>query len=101
MVKRICTIDNREAWHVMMSFKQQEVLENIVSKLQERFPEVKLVGVEEINAHSFWVNIIEPKDEDRQLELSDLQAELGTDALLEYGVNFHFMPAHIEEILAG
>jgi len=85
----------------MMSFKQQEVLKSIIGKMQERFPEVKLVEVEEMNTQSFWVSLIEPTDEDRQFELDDLQAELGTDALLDYGINFHFMPANSESMQIG
>lgn len=77
----------------MMNFKQKEVLENIVAELQERFPEVRLTEIEEIGPHEFWVMLTEPDDEDRQSALDSLQGELGTDALLNYGVNFHFMPA--------
>jgi hypothetical protein len=85
----------------MMSWKQQEVLDKMLGKIQERFPEVKLVRVEEVNTQSFWISLIEPADEERQFELNDLQAELGTDALLEYGINFHFMPADATNVLAS
>lgn len=81
----------------MMNFKQQEILDAIIAKFQERFPEVRLVEVEELNPHEYWVLLIEPTDEDRLFELERLQAELGTDALVDYGVNFHFMPAGSEE----
>jgi len=77
----------------MMNFKQKEVLENIVAGLRKEFPEVRLVGVEEITPFEFWVSLTEPEDEERQNALDELQGELGTDALLDYGVNFHFMPA--------
>jgi len=77
----------------MMNFKHKEVLENIVVGLRENFPEVRLVGVEAITPFEFWVTLTEPADEERQLALEKLQGELGTDALLDYGVNFHFMPA--------
>lgn len=76
----------------MMNFKQREVLERIMSKLQQQFPEVRLVSVEDITPYEFWVNLVEPTDEDRQMALEDLQAELGTEALVDYGVNFRFMP---------
>ncbi len=85
----------------MMNFKQQEILDAIISKFQERFPEVRLVGVEELNPHEYWVLLVEPTDEDRLFELERLQAELGTDALVDYGVNFHFMPADPEENMPG
>jgi hypothetical protein len=77
----------------MMNFKQKEVLESIIAELRQKFPEVRLTGVEELSPHEFWVILTEPDDEERQLALDALQGELGTDALLNYGVNFHFMPA--------
>ncbi|QTA91955.1 hypothetical protein [Desulfonema magnum] len=80
----------------MMNFKQKEVLENIIAGLQKKFPEVRLVGIEELNPFEFWVTLTEPADEERQIALETLQGELGTDALLDYGVNFHFMPAAFE-----
>lgn len=76
-----------------MNFKQKEVLENIIAELQQKFPEVRLKGIEELNPYEFWVMLTEPDDEEGQLALDALQGELGTDALLNYGVNFHFMPA--------
>ena len=51
------------------------------------------MGIEELNPFEFWVTLTEPEDEERQVALENLQGELGTDALLDYGVNFHFMPA--------
>jgi hypothetical protein len=84
----------------MMNFKQKEVLETIITKLHEKFPEVQLVSVEDLGPNSFWVTMIEPTDEDRQMELDQLQAELGTDALMEYGINFHFVPASLEKVAA-
>ncbi len=77
----------------MMNFKQKEILENVIAGLRKEFPEVRFVGVEALTPHEFWVTLTEPADEDRQIALERLQGELGTDALLDYGVNFHFMPA--------
>ena len=85
----------------MMNFKQREVLESIVAGLRKEFPEVRLVGVEEITPFEFWVTLTEPDDEDRQLAMEELQGEMGTDALLDYGVNFHFMPAVSEALSRG
>jgi len=80
----------------MMNFKQKEVLENIIAELQKKFPEVRLTGIEELSPHEFWVILTEPDDEECRLALDTLQGELGTDALLDYGVNFHFMPAVVQ-----
>jgi len=76
-----------------MNFKQKEILDTMIVKFQTRFPEVRLVNVEELNPYEFWVVLEEPTDEKRQRALEELQAELGTDALVDYGVNFHFIPA--------
>lgn len=81
----------------MMNFKQEEVLQSIIAKLQEKFPEVQLVSVEELGADSFWVTLIEPSDEDRQIELEALQGELVTDALMDYGFVFQLVPASMEK----
>ena len=84
----------------MMNFKQKEILDNIIAKLQEKFPEVRLVSIGDITPYEFWVNLVEPTDEDRQFELNELEAELGTDALVDYGVNFRFMPVNVEAPVA-
>ena len=60
----------------MTNFEQQEILQDIVAKLQAQFPEVRLVSVEDITPYEFWVNLIEPTDEDRLLKLEELEAEL-------------------------
>ena len=83
----------------MMNFKQKEVLDTIIAKLQEKFPEVRLVSIGDITPYEFWVNLIEPTDEDRQCELEALEGELGTDALVDYGVNFRFMPVSQETLV--
>ncbi|MDM8525997.1 hypothetical protein QUF80_21700 [Desulfococcaceae bacterium HSG8] len=67
-------------------------IENIIAELQKKFHEVRLTGIEEFSPHEFWVILTEPDNEERQLSLEKLQGELGTDVLLGYGVNFHFIP---------
>lgn len=82
----------------MMNFKQEEVLQNIIATLKEKFPEIHLISVEELNPHSFWVTINDLSDEDEQFALDDLMAELTTDALIDYGVNFQFVPAKTAKV---
>jgi len=84
----------------MMNFKQEEVLNNIITKLQEKFPEVRLVNIQELRSNMFWVTLIEPDDEDRQIELEELQGELATDALMDYGFSFRFVPASLKKVAA-
>jgi len=82
----------------MINFKQKEVLNKIVGTLQEKFPEVRLVSVEDLGANSFWVTMLEPAEEERQDAFDDLQAELATDALIDYGFQFRFVPASSREL---
>ncbi|MCP4405443.1 MAG: hypothetical protein GY801_50095 [bacterium] len=81
----------------MMNFKQQEVLENIVATLQKKFADAHVVSVEDLGANSFWVTMVEPTDEEQQLEFDELQAELATDALIDYGFQFRFVPTDAKE----
>ena len=82
----------------MMNFKQEDVLKSIIAKLQEKFPEVRLIHVEELKANSFWVTVSELADEERQFELDDVMAELSTDALIDYGFEFQFVPTSVEKV---
>jgi hypothetical protein len=84
----------------MTNFKQEEILNNIIKKLQEKFSEVQLVSVEELGPNSFWISVTEPSDEEKQLELDDLMAELSTDALMDYGFDFQFVPTRLEKVEA-
>ena len=79
----------------MLNFKQEEVLNTIVTKLQEKFPQVRLVTVEELRANMFWVTMLEPEDEDQQMAFDAVQGELATDALMDYGFSFRFVPASV------
>ena len=79
----------------MLNFKQEEVLNTIVTKLQEKFPQVRLVTVEELRANMFWVTMLEPEDEEQQMEFDAIQGELATDALMDYGFSFRFVPASV------
>ena len=84
----------------MMNFKQKEILHQIIAKLQEKFPEVRLVSVSELGANSFWISVTELPDEERQFELDDVMAELSTDALMDYGFDFQFVPTSVEKAAA-
>lgn len=79
----------------MLNMKQEEVLNNIVTTLQQKFPTTRLVTVEELRANMFWVTMIEPENEDQQMEFDAIQGELATDALMDYGFSFRFVPASV------
>ena len=84
----------------MMNFKQEEVLHNIMRRLQKKFAEARLVGVSELGANSFWITVTEPSDEEQQLELDHLMADLSTDALMDYGFDFQFVPTSVAQAAA-
>lgn len=78
----------------MMTYKQKEVLEQAISKVQRQFPEVRLINVSEMNANSFWIRLTEPRDEDEELKMVELLGKLATDALMDYGFDFQFVPTN-------
>ena len=84
----------------MLNFKQEEVLGTIINKLKKKYSEVKLENVEYLAPDTFWVVIKEPSDEDEAIEMDDLLGDLVTDALVDYGFSFRFVPASRDEIAA-
>lgn len=81
----------------MLNDKQIELSQLLFDKLRNRFPEVKLAGIEESgeNPTSVWVNIVMPDDEDREIELRELSGELSADILLDYGYHITTISAMV------
>ncbi len=71
----------------MFNFKQKELSQMLFDRLKEKFPEIKLVSITPSceDPNDIWVNIIYPEDEDRQIEMGEMAAEISTDILLDYG----------------
>jgi len=71
----------------MVNFKQKELIRAFFHSIKKKFPEVEFVSVTEIpeNPADLWINITEPDDEDRELELIEFSGEKTTDMLLDYG----------------
>jgi hypothetical protein len=71
----------------MFNFKQKELSRMLFDRLKEQFPEISLVSITPSyeNPEDIWVNIIYPEDEDREIEMGKLAAEISTDILLDYG----------------
>lgn len=71
----------------MINDKQIELSRMLFDKLKQEFPEIELVGITESaeNPNNLWVKIIMPEDEDREIELREMAAEISTDILLDYG----------------
>jgi hypothetical protein len=70
-----------------INHKQQELIGQLLAKVQSAFPEISFKGYEtnpEDKDH-IWVIVNAPMDEEREIELGRFAAELSTDILLEYG----------------
>lgn len=83
----------------MMNEKQIELSRMLFDQLKQKFPEIELVSITESaeNPNSIWVNIIMPVDEDREIELREIAAEISTDILLDYGYHILTVSASKEE----
>jgi hypothetical protein len=84
----------------MINVKQQEVLQQIMHRIHDTFPDVKLLKIEELKANTFWITITELPNEEQQFQLDDLVADLSTDALVDYGFEFQFVPVNSEQVAA-
>jgi hypothetical protein len=71
----------------MINFKQMELSHQLFDQLKGQFPEIELVDTIEspFSRESLWVRILMPEDEDREIEMGELAAEISTDILLDYG----------------
>ena len=87
----------------MINFKQRELSNMLFDQLKARFPEIELVKIMESyeNPEDIWVSIIMPEDEDRELELRDVAAEISTDILLAYGYSIMISSALRKEKIAA
>jgi hypothetical protein len=86
----------------MFNFKQKELSYLLFERLKEKFPETKLVSITPSweNPEDIWVNIIYPEDEDREMELRELAAEISTDILLDYGYSISITSGEGLEVTA-
>ncbi|MDM8549533.1 hypothetical protein QUF72_05625 [Desulfobacterales bacterium HSG2] len=78
----------------MINFKQEELIENFVSYVRERFPEAEFIGVSESpeDPESLWIRVTAPEDEDRESALIEYSADKSMDILLDYGYHMLVMP---------
>ncbi|MCP4106840.1 MAG: hypothetical protein GY749_15095 [Desulfobacteraceae bacterium] len=78
----------------MINFKQEELIENLVGYVIEKFPEVKFISVTESpeDPESLWIRVTAPQDEDRESELIEYSADKSMDILLDYGYHMLVMP---------
>jgi len=77
-----------------VNFKQTQLIEELVSSVKEKFPEVDFVDVTESpeNPNDLWVNVTEVEDEDREIELIKFCGGKASDILTDYGYHILVMP---------
>jgi uncharacterized protein (UPF0332 family) len=77
-----------------MNFKQEELIDELIAQIQERYPEVELIRVTESpeNSSSLWIEVTAPEDEDREIDLIEFSGDLVTDVLMDYGYHMLVMP---------
>jgi hypothetical protein len=87
----------------MMNFKQQELGHRLFDQLKQKFPEIELIEIAESprSRDSLRVRVNLPADEERQMALGDLAAEISTDILLEYGYHILLSFARRSETLVA
>ena len=85
-----------------INLKQQQLLDELLSKVKERYPEIEVSYLEESpeDPDDIWINVIAEMDEDRQMEMSLYAAELETDILTDYGYAFTIMSHNPNDVYA-
>ena len=78
----------------MMNFKQEELIEKLISQIKKKFPEVKLIKIMESceDPESLWIEVTAPKDEDRDIELREYAGDKVFDIFMDYGYHMLVMP---------
>lgn len=89
----------RKGDRIMINFKQKELIHSFFSSVKERFPEVEFLNVTESpeNPADLWINITEPENEDREIELIEFAGDKTADILLDYGYYISVMPRTVKE----
>ncbi len=77
-----------------INFKQEELIEDLLKVVRDKFPDVELIDVTESpeDSESLWINVTAPNDEDREIELREFAADKTTDILTDYGYHMLVMP---------
>ncbi|MCP4113714.1 MAG: hypothetical protein GY749_50670 [Desulfobacteraceae bacterium] len=77
-----------------INFKQQELIDGLLEELGKYFPDVQFVDISESpeNPNDLWINVTEPEDEDREIELTKFFSEKTADILTDYGYHMLVMP---------
>ncbi len=78
----------------MINFKQEQLIEEFVNYVREKFPEVEFISVSESpeDPESLWVRVTSPEDEDRESALIEYSADKFMDILTDYGYHMLMVP---------
>jgi len=84
----------------MINFKKQELIDELLKEVKEKFPEVEFIEITESpeDPADLWVNVTAPVDEDRETELIKFSGAKATDILLDYGYHILIMPRPAESL---
>jgi hypothetical protein len=77
-----------------LNFRQQELVEEFVKAVEDKFPEVKFLEVSESpeDPDDVWVNVTRPASDERMIELLKYCGGKSTDILMDYGYGILVMP---------
>ena len=83
----------------MINLKQTELSHQLFNQLKQHYPEIEWVDIVEsgIYPDHLLVKVIMPEDEDREIEMGHLAAELSTDILIDYGYHITISSASLAE----
>ncbi len=83
----------------MINLKQTELSHQLFEQLKQQYPEIDLVDVVESNIYPdhLWVKIVMPEDEDREITMGKLAADISTDMLIDYGYHITISSANPAE----
>jgi len=78
----------------MINFKQEELIDEVVTYVRDKFPEIRFIGVSESpeDPSDLWIRITSPEDEDRRAELISYACDKTMDILTDYGYHMLVMP---------
>ncbi len=78
----------------MINFRQEQLIEEVVNYVRNRFPEVKVIGVTESpeDPESLWIRVTSPEDDNRRSELISYACDKTMDILTDYGYHMLVMP---------
>jgi hypothetical protein len=84
----------------MINHKQQQLIDELIQSIKERFPEVELIKVIESpeDPSDLWVYVTAPRAEEREFELRDFTSEKSSDILQDYGYLILVMPRRQEQV---